>query len=347
MEKLALTSTEVNGKMKNVDGSELTIKPLLICYDIERITDVIPIFSDQIKKLIDQELIIQSDENNYQAIGWRKHHDDMHKICISDYWPNFKISEKSSKIDYGTLEDYLKFIKKNSQTLGATRKSILNAFNKILYIEGIRDENSRVFTISKLIEYFKELEVCEYDKFKLNLYNWSLALENGSIDFVTEEIKTYIPHFLDCFSRQLNYSKDFINESSINEEVVGPDENAQFFEKNEIRVNVSTVHAVKGQTHTATLYLETFFSQGAGNYESERLQNQILGTPIKEHLDNYSGGSVDKIIQSARMAYVGFSRPTHFLCFAVESSRANKMFNEIDRNDWDVLQVKKTGGPDI
>lgn len=344
VEKLALTSTEVQGRMKNNDGSNLTIKPLLICYDIERITDVIPIFSDQIKKLIDKELIIPNEANKYEAVGWRKHHDDINKTCISDYWPNFKTREKFKKIDYDTLEDYLKFIENGKQTLEANRKSILNSLNRILYIEGIRDEYSRVFTISKLIKYFKALPTNEYDLFKLNLYNWSLAIENGTMDIVLDEIKTYIPHFLTCFSRQINYSKDFINESSSNEQVASPDESAQYLDKNGLRVNISTVHSVKGQTHTATLYLETFFSKGAGNYESERLQNQVLGIPIKKYLDNYKGGSVDKIIQSARMAYVGFSRPTHFLCFAVESSRVDKLFKEIDRKDWDVLQIKKNRG---
>lgn len=341
VEKLSLTSTEVQGRMKNIDGSDLSIKPLLICYDLERIGDVIPTFSDRIKKLIDKKLIIPNDENNYEAIGWRKHHDSINKICISDYWPNFKTSGKSKKIDYETLEDYLKFIERENHTLGATRKSILNALNRILYIEGVRDEYSRVFTISKLIKYFKELAASEYNLLKLNLYNWSLALQGGTIELVLEEIKIYIPQFLTCFSRKLNYSKGFINESSSNDEVASSNDSAQFFEKNGIRVNVNTVHSVKGQTHTATLYLETFFSKGAGNYESERLQHQILGTPIKAHLDKYKGGSVDKIIQSARMTYVGFSRPTHFLCFAVESLRADKLFKEIDKNDWDVLQIKK------
>jgi len=346
VEKLALTSNEVQGRMKNNNGSDLTIKPLLICYDIERITDVIPIFSDEIKKLIDKELIIPNEGNKYEAIGWRKHHDHINKTCISDYWPNFKTNGKLKKIDYDNLEDYLNFIENGSQTLRATRKSILNAFNRILYIEGIRDEYSRVFTISKLIKYFKALATDEYDLLKLNLYNWSLAIENGTIDIVLDEIKTYIPHFLTCFSRQVNYSKDFINESSSNEQVASPGESAQYFDKNGIRVNISTVHSVKGQTHTATLYLETFFSKGAGSYESERLLNQILGVPIKEYLDNYKGGSVEKIVQSARMAYVGFSRPTHLLCFAIDNSRAEQLLKGINKNDWDVIQIKNTEAAD-
>ncbi|PKD21809.1 hypothetical protein APR41_02180 [Salegentibacter salinarum] len=341
VEKFSLTSTQVEGRMTDTNGNQLTIKPKLICYDIERKTDVIPVFSDLIKELIDDGLIIANEDNKYEAIGWRKHHNDVNKICISDYWENFKTNGKSKKIDYDTLEDYLKFIENRSYTLGPYRKSILNALNKILYLEGIRDEYSRVFTISKLIKYFKDLDNEEYDSLKLKLYNWCLGLKTGEISLVLKEIRAYVPEFLNSFDRQLKFSEEFINESSTNIDVEIPDEDTQFFEKNGFRVNVSSIHSVKGQTHTATLYLETFFSRGAGSYESERLRNQILGTPIREYLNNYKGGSVEKIIQSARMAYVGFSRPTHLLCFAIDNSRAELFLKEINENDWDVIQIKK------
>ena len=84
-----------------------------------------------------------------------------------------------------------------------------------------------------------------------------------------------------------------------------------------------------------------FYDRGAGNYESQRLSNQIIGTPIKEYLDNYKGGSIEKIIQSARMAYVGFSRPTHLLCFAINNVRAKNLIDKIDKTEWDVIEIKK------
>lgn len=344
VERLALTSSPVEGRMKDINGQDLTIKPKIIIYDIERISDVIPVFSDCIKKLIDDGLIIDEDDNKYEAIGWRKHHEHIDKTCISDYWPNFTTSGKSKRIDYNTLEDYLKYIELKGDTLGAYRKSILNALNRILYLEAIRDEYSRVFTISKLINHFKDLDNQDYNSLKLNLYSWSLALIRGELDETLINVRTYIPEFLTHFSKQINYSKDFINGSSENEEHEDKNDDTQYFEKNSIRINVGSVHSVKGQTHTATLYLETFFSKGAGNYESERLLHQILGTPIKEYLENYRGGSVEKIVQSARMAYVGFSRPTHLLCFAIDSSRAEHILNEINKNDWDVIQIKKNRG---
>ena len=41
-----------------------------------------------------------------------------------------------------------------------------------------------------------------------------------------------------------------------------------------MEIEIATVHAVKGETHAATLYLETFFNK---YYESERLKEQFKG----------------------------------------------------------------------
>lgn len=341
VERFALTASPVKGRMKDLDGNDIEIKPVIISYDVEKITEVIPTFAKHIKLLINDGAIIHNENNKYEAIGWRKHHEDVNKICISDYWPNFSSSEKSKNIDYVVLEDYLKFSEKNNITLAPLRKSILNSFCRVLYIEGIRDEFTRVYTITKLIRYFRSLDNDEYATLKLNLYNWCVALNNDELKTALSQIRAYIPEFLNCFEKQIDRSVQFINDSSDIENIDETDEQDHTYSKNGINIKIGSVHSVKGQTHTATLYLETFFSKGAGNYESERLSEQIKGQPIKEYLDSYKGGSVEKIVQSARMAYVGFSRPTHLLCFAIENSRLEKFANEIDKNDWDVIQIKK------
>jgi hypothetical protein len=43
--------------------------------------------------------------------------------------------------------------------------------------------------------------------------------------------------------------------------------------------------------------------------------------------------------QAAKMVYVGFSRPTHLLCFAVHESRFSKLESDIDKNIWEVVRL--------
>jgi hypothetical protein len=104
-------------------------------------------------------------------------------------------------------------------------------------------------------------------------------------------------------------------------------------------MEVTSVHAVKGQTHCATLYLESFFDRGYGNFESQRLRNQFNGRQTVEETIASIANSRDKVRQSAKMAFVGLSRPTNFLCVAVHKSRFDAVLNTIDRDIWEVLYV--------
>ena len=96
----------------------------------------------------------------------------------------------------------------------------------------------------------------------------------------------------------------------------------------DLEIEVSTVHAVKGETHASTLYLETSYF---GKHESERLADQFKGIA---YADNNT-----QILKSLKVAYVGLSRPRYLLCVAIQKSR----FNNIDcaelREIWDVVEA--------
>ena len=77
-----------------------------------------------------------------------------------------------------------------------------------------------------------------------------------------------------------------------------------------IHIKVGSIHSVKGQTHTATLVLETFWHRH--NLES-----------IKEWLVGEKNGSTALGIQAEcrlKLHYVAMSRPTHLLCLAMKQN---------------------------
>lgn len=93
------------------------------------------------------------------------------------------------------------------------------------------------------------------------------------------------------------------------------------------------MHRVKGETHAATLYMESFYERGGGgNYESERLAGQLKGDPLSAKPHNL-------VVQSAKMVYVGFSRPTHLLCFAVHEGRFGKLGASMPLDRWEVVRL--------
>lgn len=46
--------------------------------------------------------------------------------------------------------------------------------------------------------------------------------------------------------------------------------------------------------------------------------------------------------QSAKMAYVGFSRPTDLLCIAIHKDRFDNLLSAINREEWTIVEVLDT-----
>ena len=93
-----------------------------------------------------------------------------------------------------------------------------------------------------------------------------------------------------------------------------------------VTVEIGTIHSAKGETHTATLYLETFVH----NHESIKSKNQLQG-------NNVAIGDGVRTKEAAKMMYVGFSRPTHYLCFAVHQDRIDdEMRIQMQAIGWEI-----------
>lgn len=339
VQNLALTPNPVLGKNQNPDGSEIDIKPTVFIYQDNTKTQVISAFADRIKALQVTGLIPLDSSNKFMAIAWRKDHIDADKIALSDYWPNFSNSSSNKQIDFKVLEDYILFYDREKRTFESVRKNILNAFLKILRLENITDEQQRTFTKRKLINLYRYLENNKYETLKLNLYKWSLSCIKEHPAETVRSIKEYIPSLLAVFQKTIDLSADFINgESEIIITDPTTESQSNFFESEGISVGIGTVHSAKGQTHTATLYLETYFQKdgngaNAKSYESQRLAGQILGNQLAENVGT-------RVKQSAKMAYVGFSRPTHLLCIAVHKERFDSVLSGINRDVWEIIEVE-------
>ena len=106
------------------------------------------------------------------------------------------------------------------------------------------------------------------------------------------------------------------------------------FEKNVLidpirgrRIEFDTIHGVKGETHDATLYLETD-RQGASDLK-RILPYYGVGRPGKSPLFDYS----------RKLAYVGMSRPRTLLCVAMQAETYEKS-NGVFDNDWDIVDLR-------
>src|SRR5690606_16575242 len=116
--------------------------------------------------------------------------------------------------------------------------------------------------------------------------------------------------------------------------------------ENEVKINIGTVHSVKGQTHCATMYVETSYH----DYESCKLQvvaKKATKTKPEEYLPNpllfknhqYRKNKDKRAKETLKMMYVGFSRPTHLLCYAMLKDNLIDEIKNYINCGWEVIDI--------
>lgn len=92
------------------------------------------------------------------------------------------------------------------------------------------------------------------------------------------------------------------------------------------KIQISTIHKVKGETHDATLYLETVNNRKS---DLERVIPHYKGTKAgTTQLDKYS----------RKCVYVGFSRPKKLLCVAMNASTYEAAWKNF--SGWEVYDCR-------
>lgn len=320
-----------------VGMNECAVKPHILIFENETINNLIPCFA-QIVKTYKENGSLANPDKAVKVICWNtdwKEDDisrhDVSKLRLEDYYKGFKKEKAKPKQDYNCLKSYLIFYDKNKKTLEPLRKNILNALLKILRLENINTSDNRPHTKKSLIEFIKKKDFQKYEQLNLNLYRWSMGIITGSTVDVWNDIKEYTSHFFAIFSElALSTSTSFINNDTTGVPVAAAEEIeiTNCYKEDGIEIEITSVHSVKGQTHCATLYLESYYHS---SYESQRLQSQFLGNHFNDNRVHHKS--------SIKMAYVGFSRPTDLLCVAIHKNRFDAQLNEIDTDVWEIITV--------
>ncbi|HLP37012.1 UvrD-helicase domain-containing protein [Lacibacter sp.] len=330
---LALQPITVTGLALDKDGTSIDVLPRLYVY--EDATKVIPAFAKTIKKLQENGKIPSTPAHPFKALCWTTV-PDTDKTRINDYHPPYSKEVQRPKINYSCMESYLLNYDKSSNGFESIRKSILNGLLRILRIEDITDDEKRPFTKRSFISYLSLRYPTAVVKLQEQLLKWCKGILTKENSNVLSELQAYVPELLKLFGKSITHSKAFINDAApLDGGAVNPVTEVSNMTNHEgIPIEVATVHSAKGQTHTATLYMESFYEKkaGGGNYESERLAAILKGGSLPANPHKF-------VQQSMKMAYVGFSRPTHLLGFAVRKDRFDEHLSDIDTETWEIVHV--------
>ena len=101
-----------------------------------------------------------------------------------------------------------------------------------------------------------------------------------------------------------------------------------------VEIKVGSIHSVKGETHIATLVMDTFYKK----HHLLMLKPWLLGAKS-------GGGSENKTLLSRlRQHYVAMTRPSHLLCLAMrEDCLTESDINQLKTLGWRVARVQNAG----
>ena len=317
-------------KLKKGDKNIVTFsgktgdKPVLLIFDPEKIDRVINGFINALEThgLYDNKGI-------YKAIGAVRKKDSS-GLKIGSYWSEFDGSvKKQGEYNYWVLVDEIATSLSEGNLYKAER-IVRKLLCRILHYAKVRHPISgkeySITTIKRsLDDEYREI-------YRQWIYEMSRMqnIEGEAIDClmrqkINELLKIKNFNADDIFDCLPEY---FLDKVAVVSQTEKSEKNVLIDPIRGRRIEFDTIHGVKGETHDATLYLETD-RQGASDL------NRILP---------YYGigklGSSDLFDYSRRLAYVGMSRPKKLLCVAMQAKTFEKS-KDAFTDDWEIIDLRE------
>ncbi|CUI53253.1 DNA helicase II [Achromobacter sp. 2789STDY5608621] len=105
----------------------------------------------------------------------------------------------------------------------------------------------------------------------------------------------------------------------------------------QVRVRLGSIHSVKGETHTATLVLDSFYF----DHHLSELKPWLLGAKTGGSTVNKKGKTVfegTRMLGRMKLHYVAMTRPTHLLCLAMRKDAfVDKELDLLARRGWTII----------
>lgn len=320
-----------------VDGLRalpVAIAPQLILFDNRTMGKLKGKFKDLIREynLVEED---RYSNNNFHIIGWTaKKNDDPNKLHLEDIFQEYNYSLNETAFTADTLS---KVVRKTALQgdFKASHRTVIETFLHALHLCGAKAEDGRGYNRTKLAKSLIVLPESELNKYNEDLYNCSKELAAGNYEEAYNKMKVFVTNWMfSLFRITANDSAKAYLEDAYVAEAFAPE---QVPEDDDIPITIGTVHSVKGRTHCATMYVETFYE---GKYECEHLNLNKRGEVLNPLFGDEVVNSGVYASLARKMMYVGFSRPTHLLCYASEKSRwTDENLNTMRSQGWNVIDL--------
>lgn len=295
-------------------------KPVLIVFDKQSIDNVLSQFVDQL-----ENRGLHDPNGKYYAIGFVGK-ESVTGLRIGSYWNKYETA-RDTKNDYRywiIIEEICKSLRNGK--LYRAENSVRELICKIFHYTDVKNKDTgKEFTQTSIQEHLKKEY---YDIYTDHIIALS-ELRDISKDTVDGIVRSMIDALLSG-KRQASFDDlpAWFLDQSVSSKTSTLSNNVFIDPIRGRKIRLCTVHAIKGQTHDATLYLET--EKNRGSDLARILWCYGIGTPRQSSLYEYS----------RKLAYVGFSRPKKLLCVAMQDQTYEKFCNALQNQYWDIVDIR-------
>lgn len=326
-----------------------SVKPVMLVY-----TDalkVLPAFTQLLREskigeksvadiALNERQIDSLNRVNIKAVGFvgKPKEADGEWLSLHRYFPGFE-NQTTAKKPFGKAITLNTFLQKNAllDNPQEYRSHLLDALVTVLERADIKRANGRRYNKTTMLERLEEDKPEMYESLKGKLSEWVLKICNSGLRIdseVFDSVKSFIStEFADLFGFRANIGAvvAFLKkEDAAFYEAKKEQQSENIYRDGDLEIEVATVHSVKGETHAATLFLETKYYL----FESEHFGDQLCGEAYKPRRGD------SHVLPALKVAYVAMSRPKYLLAYAIHKER----FDQLDRskleNIWEIREVK-------
>lgn len=260
----------------------------------------------------------------YKVVGLVKR-EELKGLKIGDYWDGFDSKQNIRNLNRYWNHIYMIANELEKGKLYSVEKEVRKILCKLFDFMEIMDSESdskyTIISIRKILldKYYDLYTNCLIKLSEMRDCNVD-EINYAIVDLANEIIGKEIDE-TDVFSKIPSY---YLDKSILKTDCKSQD-NVIFDETYKRKIVFDTVHGVKGETHDATLYVET---------EKNR------SSDIKRVLPYLGVGKLGKgadVERSRKCVYVGMSRPSKLLCLAVQESTYIKSKNAF--SNWNIVNA--------
>lgn len=297
----------------------------VIVFNDDTLNGVIQSFGDIVSEQFHEEYK-RSNKFIVKALGAVGNEIDpnVEQLKIGHYWIDYDKSKAKNRFKENSLIEVVRYCRQSSSSdLSDSYKLLFNSIVKLLRLAGKSDASGHRYTATSIQNFLKDSN--NWIPFRKTIYfllgdtqtldqeRWKSVCDDLNSIFDLQDLPEEARQYLIYTEETLNIENQ--NEGSGEEDnssVISLPEN-MVKHPDGFDIHLSTIHGVKGETHDATLVMETRFH----NYDIGQLLNHIAALDVTRVIQKLK-------IKFSRQLYVAVSRPRHLLCIAIHEERISQ-----------------------